>query len=419
MKPLVLVESNVTYGRLILQTAARLGLARPVILAHSPERYAYAAGDGIELIPVDTFSDDTVHEACHKLGPLAGLWAGYEYMLPRAARIARRLGLISPEPAALAACIDKLSQRETLLAHGVDMPRFEGAATAPAAVAAADRIGYPVVLKPRRTAASVGTRLCATAAEVAAHATFLAGRTLNERGHPVPPGMLVEEYIPLDDSLPAHQGTFSAAISAYTFGETVVGLSRWHWSPLPWFLWTGCEYPAALPDAVRQRLEQATLSLLRAARLTSGPNNVEFRVLPAPGGGIAAKMIEINPRLPGAGVTDLIRLATGVDMVEATLRWLIGDPTDLNATARRHAAIRYVLARQDGVIERIMGLEEARATPGVVDARCDLPPGKTLQLQHDTRDCVGFAVAVAADMPAAIAVAEAARDRIALVYRPG
>ena len=68
MKPLVLVESNVTYGRLILQTAARLKPCPPVILAHSPERYAYAAGDDIELIPVDTFSDDAVHEACQKLG---------------------------------------------------------------------------------------------------------------------------------------------------------------------------------------------------------------------------------------------------------------------------------------------------------------------------------------------------------------
>ena len=200
----------------------------------------------------------------------AGLWAAMSTCFPRAAPIARRLGLISPS-----------SQRLSLPSHRQAKPARDPSGS---------RCGHAAF----RGSGNGGSRRCGSGphrlsrgAQTTPHrrqrrhpalcntrrgrrSRHVPGRANPQRGgHAVPAGLLVEEYIPLDDSLATHQGTFSAAISAGTpSARPWSAFPGGTGSPLPWFLWTGCEYPAALPDAVRQRLEQATLSFLRASALT-------------------------------------------------------------------------------------------------------------------------------------------------------
>src|SRR4051812_45108839 len=108
---LVMVESNGTYGRLMTQQAQASGLVRPVVLTRNPAWDPYAAADGLEVIRVETLVDQAVLQACARLGPVAGVGTGYEYMLPRAARVARWLDLPAQDAQALACCVDKWSQR--------------------------------------------------------------------------------------------------------------------------------------------------------------------------------------------------------------------------------------------------------------------------------------------------------------------
>src|SRR5262249_59062159 len=72
------------------------------------------------------------------------------------ARIADRLGLPGLSAAGAQRCRNKHETRLALTAAGLPQPRFRLAGTAEDAGKAAATLGYPVVLKPRGMAASLG-----------------------------------------------------------------------------------------------------------------------------------------------------------------------------------------------------------------------------------------------------------------------
>ena len=55
------------------------------------------------------------------------------------------------------------------------------------------------------------------------------------------------------------------------------------------------------------------------------------------------KVIELGARLGGDYIaTDLVPLSTGVDLVEANIKWALGLPFNLEKKYSRYAAIRYI-----------------------------------------------------------------------------
>ena len=103
--------------------------------------------------------------ACAGLDP-AGVTSSSEYSVATAAEAARALGLPHPDPDAVRDCRDKPTQRRRLAAAGLPGPAFGAAGSAAAAVAAAARVGYPVVVKPVSGSGSIGVRRCADPAAV-------------------------------------------------------------------------------------------------------------------------------------------------------------------------------------------------------------------------------------------------------------
>ncbi|HET6213784.1 MAG TPA: pyridoxal-5'-phosphate-dependent protein, partial [Micromonosporaceae bacterium] len=144
---LVLVESNTTgSGRLFCVAARALGL-RPVLFARNPDRYPYVRLDGVDSRTVDTLDPDAIRAACTELpgGRIAGVTSSSEYSIAIAAEVARWLGRPHPDPDAVRTCRNKVEQRIRLRDAGVPGPGFAAARTADEAVAAAGRIGLPVV----------------------------------------------------------------------------------------------------------------------------------------------------------------------------------------------------------------------------------------------------------------------------------
>ena len=151
--------------------ARRLGL-RPVLLARDPGRYRYIETDQIDARVVDTASPDAVRAAGAELpGRIAGVTSSSEYFIGTASEVARQLGRPHPDPDAIRACRNKHTQRIRLQQAGVPGPAFAAAPTPQDAVAAAARIGLPVVVKPVAGSGSIGTRSCRTPDEVRAAAS--------------------------------------------------------------------------------------------------------------------------------------------------------------------------------------------------------------------------------------------------------
>lgn len=382
---LLLVESNTTgTGRQFAQRAAGLGL-RPVLLSADPGRYPYAAEDDLRTVVVDTADDAALWAAVSALAgqaPVAGVLSSSEYYIATAAALAERLGLPGPSSEAVRACRDKDRQRRALAAAGVAVPGFASAGDPDAAVEAARRLGFPVVVKPVQGSGSLGVRLCASPDEVARHAGTLLAATVNERGLATAPRVLVEQYLT------------GPEFSVEVYGADAVITVAKHVGALPAFVETGHDVPAMLPGAQEHALRDCAVRAVRALGLGWGAAHVELRLT----GGRAA-VIEVNPRLAGGMIPELVRRATGVDLVAAQVGAALGTAPEPAPDVRARAAIRFLTAGRTGRIaaagraERAVG--RALDVPGVVDAVLYRPPGTVLDPAEDFRGRAGHVIAVA------------------------
>lgn len=393
---LAFVESNTSgTGRLFARAAAQQGF-RPILLSDDPARYSYVSQDGLETLNVDTRTEGTLLDACRRLGP-AGVTSSSEYFISTAASLARRLGLAGPSPGAVRACRDKFKQRRLLEKAGVPMPAFRAATSIKSAVAAAEDLGLPVVVKPVSGSGSVGVKLCSSLDEVRAHAARLLSQRHNERGAPVARRILVESVA----SGPEY--------SVETFNLEVIGITEKHLGPLPDFVEIGHDYPAQLSGAAKQAIESIAQQSLTALGLGWGPAHIELRLTES-----GPQIIEVNPRLAGGYIPELVRLSCGIDLISATIMLVVGEQPELRRTCDDHTSIRFILSPGDGILTGVEKLDEAERIPGVTEVKLYKPFGSEVQRQGDFRDRVGHVLARCSSREQAIHAAETAHQTVSL-----
>ncbi|MEU4250217.1 ATP-grasp domain-containing protein [Amycolatopsis sp. NPDC026612] len=399
----VLVESNTTgSGRRFCAVARTRGL-RPVVLAADPGRYPYLTGDGVDHLTVDTGDQDAVDGACARLARdgVAGVTSSSEYFIAAAAAAAAGLGLPGPSATAVRDCRAKDRQRALLVAGGVAVPAFRVVDGAAGAADAAAALGLPVVVKPVAGSGSTGVRLCATAAETAdAVAGLLAGA--DERGTPRERRVLVEEY------------ARGPEYSVETIGDAVVGVTRKHLGPAPFFVETGHDFPAPLAEAERTAVERTTLRALHALGLGWGAAHTELRVTPR-----GPVLIEVNPRLAGGMITAVVEEATGIDLVACCVDLACGRPPSLAPARAAAASIRFLVAERAGAVTAVRGIPAAQRMPGVRAVAVTVEPGTRIgELTQSFRDRLGHVITTAGDVARAASVAESARAAIVVEQSP-
>jgi argininosuccinate lyase len=391
---LAFLESNTTgTGREFCAAARARGL-RPVLLTRDADRYPYVAQDGIDARLLNTGDLAAVLNACAALqadGGLAGVASSSEYFVSTAAQAAAKFGLPAADGAAIARCRDKEAQRQALAAGGVPVPAFQAVADVQSAVRAAEGIGYPVVLKPVSGSGSVGVRLCRDRAEAEEWADELLGRATDERGNPVPTRILVEAAVS------------GPEFSVETFDGAVVTVVAKHVGAEPYFVEIGHDVPAPVPDDTARALGDTALAALAALGLGWGAAHTELRL--SPDGPV---VIEVNPRLAGGMIPVAVRAALGVDLVDAVIARAAGQDRAAAGPAAGHAAVRFLLAREEGQVASVDGVEDASAAPAVVAVTTSTSAGRSVALTHSFQDRLGCVVATGSDAGTAARHAEAA-----------
>ncbi|GAA2244545.1 ATP-grasp domain-containing protein [Streptomyces indiaensis] len=140
---------------------------RVVLVARSPLEWElpYVA----EYREADLEDEAAVLAAAEDLAArnrIVGVVTWDEWLVAQAAEIAAQLGVRSMPTGAARSCRDKAMQRARFQEEGVPSARFHLAASVTEAVAAAEEIGYPVVVKPRGQAASIAVTIVHGEAEL-------------------------------------------------------------------------------------------------------------------------------------------------------------------------------------------------------------------------------------------------------------
>jgi len=290
---------------------------------------------------------------------------------------AERLGLAHSPSAATALTRDKAGMRRRLAQAGVPQPDFVVVAGGDDPVAAAARLGFPVVLKPLQLSGSQGVIRADTPAEAAAAAARIQ-RMLAPSTDDEPASLLIERFVP---------GVEVAVEGLLRRGtlHTLAILDKPDPLDGPYFEETLYITPSRLPERRQRVVEDVTRAAVAGLGLTEGPVHAEVRL-----DGDAPSVIEIAARSIGGLCARSLRFGLGVSLESLILRHALNLP--LRDTTRTHAAsgVMMLPIPRAGVLVEVGGREAALEVAGIVGLEITIAPGAWVEPLPDGDRYLGF-----------------------------
>ncbi|MCC8476644.1 ATP-grasp domain-containing protein [Streptomyces globisporus] len=244
----------------------------------------------------DVEDEAAVHAAAADLAGrhrITGVVTWAESLVTPAAEVAARLGVPSMPLEAARACRDKALQRERFLTAGVPSARFALAGSEGDAVTAAESLGYPVVLKPRGRAASVGVRTVRSEAEL--RETFT--RVQEVENPSIDDGLvLVEEFLS-GPEIAVDSWVLDDRVEPFSIAAKRTGYP-------PYFEEIAHVAGRVLDPASEARVREVVIAANRALGTDRTITHTEL-ILTADG----PKVVEVNGRLGGDLIPRLAELA--------------------------------------------------------------------------------------------------------------
>ncbi len=345
-----------------LSAAGRLGVD---VVVGSEHRQALsgAMGDRALVVPMgDAASAVAAIVLLDHRTPLDAVLAVDDQGVIVAALAAQQLGLRHSSPGAVASTRDKAVMRQSLSAAALPQPRFRIVPPWAEVAAAATEIGFPCVVKPISRSASQGViRVDDSAQADAAQAQVRA--IVGNDSEP----LLVEGYLP---------GAEVAVEGLLQGGELEVLAVFDKPDPMdgPYFEESIYVTPSRQPTSVRAAVESAVARAAAALGLQEGPVHAELRVDPAG----AVTVLELAARSIGGLCARSLRFGAGVSLEEVIIRHALGMGLEGLTREARASGVMMMPIRAAGILDKVTGLDEARAVGGIVGVEISIPTGRAV-----------------------------------------
>ena len=406
----VLIANRGAIACRIIRTLRRMGVGSVAVFsdADAGSLHVSEADEAIRIGPApaaQSYLDVDAILAAAKATGASAIHPGYGFLSENAAFAERcaaeDIAFIGPTPDNMRAFGLKHTARDLAKAFGVPLaPGTDLLSDAAAALAAAEQIGFPVILKASAGGGGIGMRVCEDAAAVAdafAQVTRLAGANFADTG------VFLERYLRRARHIEVQIfGDGQGRVVA--LGERDCSLQRRNQKVIE-------ETPAPdLPAATRQAMIDSAVRLGEGAAYRSA-GTVEY-LYDAERGDFF--FLEVNTRLQVEhGVTEQV---TGVDLVEWMIRGAAGDFAFLDAPrpAPKGASIQARLYAEDpgqdyrpssGLLTEVRFPETARADGWVA-------AGSEVSAFYDP--LLAKLIVTAQDRPAAVRALQAALDETRL-----
>jgi biotin carboxylase len=364
-----------------LSAAARLGV-EVVVGSEHRQALSGAMGDRALVVPLaDTAAAVAAIVLLHHRTPLDAVLAVDDQGVIVAALAAQQLGLRHSPPGAVAGTRDKAVMRQRLTA-ALPQPHFGTVPPGADVAAVAAEIGYPSVVKPVSRSASQGViRVDDPAQAEAAEARIRA--IIGNDSEP----LLVEAYLPGPEVAVEGllQGGELEVLAVFDKPDPMDG---------PYFEETIYVTPSRQPTAVRAAVESTVGRAAAALGLREGPVHAELRIHPSG----AATVLELAARSIGGLCARSLRFGAGVSLEEVIIRHALGMGLEGLAREAGASGVMMMPIRAAGVLDKVTGVDEARAVVGVVGVEISIPAGRPLVPLPEGDRYLGFIFA-RADTP--------------------
>lgn len=383
-------------------------LATPA--SERPIEEVYTLADHLVRIENDVESEAAIAEVTAKIRALdirlAAIFPASEIGVILAAAVGEQLGVPSNGNAIGRVLRDKYQQRRILQRHGFPSPFFHRFETEEELVALLPALTFPVVLKPVNGLSKVGVEKAYDADGLLK--AFRAGR---ERARAkfsyisLGAAWLVEEFIEGDkltlELIVAGEGEITPLVLTET---TVFGDN---------FIEVGHALPSGLAPETQAEIKAYGVSVLKAVGVRHGVVHLELLRRRSDG---RIFVIELNGRIPGGRVAKLIETASDNNYYRMILATLLDRGVPEFKPFRRAVAVHWFCGAT-GEITAVKGFDEIEKSPGFIEKGIRVKAGDRLVASSDGYDRIGYSMNTAADIAGAKARAQAAADRVRIIYK--
>ncbi|WP_193767060.1 ATP-grasp domain-containing protein [Lysinibacillus parviboronicapiens] len=206
---------------------------------------------------------------------------------------------------------------------------------------------YPLIVKSPKSTGSKDVLLAADESQLDKHLRFLQSKNPGET-------MMIEEYIEGPQYL----------VEAFVYKRQahIIGIIEQEITQGKRFIITGYGVLAEVPNDIQTGIEEVLHSIVKAFNIENGTLHLELRLTKN-----GWKLIEINPRISGGAMNNMLLAAFGFSLVEETLKLFLGEHPNVKPRYKKFIFTKYVIIDSRGILERVIGKTRATNATNVVE----------------------------------------------------
>lgn len=284
---------------------------------------------------IDTLDKEATLEAAIKY-KIDGILTTSDYPVRTVAYVCENMGLFGLNKQAAEIATDKYLMRKCLCQHGIDCPKFYKIRNINELTSLKNKVELPLVVKPVDSSASRGVVKID-------HFNDLENAYKEALAYSKKGDVIIEDFI---------RGPEYSVESLTQNGKTyIIAITEKTTSGYPYFVETRHIIPANISDEHINKIHDVVKKCIQAIGLNNSASHTELKLTPT-----GPMIIEIGARLGGDYITsDLLPLATGVDMLDNIIRLSLGERINCMQTHQMYSAIQFVTAENYDKIGKKIG----------------------------------------------------------------
>ncbi len=298
-----------------------------------------------------------------------------DYALPAVSFVAEKMGLPGLPYETTLTCIDKAKVKEQLCSNGVPTADWQCHTKISLLQLLQDHpshLHFPLVIKPSIGCGSKGVSLMKDRESLQ---TYISAVGEDDK-------FLIEEY--LEGPEVSVEGII------YNNEITHLAITKKYLSAPPYFVEMGHDIPANLPQESEEAILSTSERALQALKLNNCAYHIEIRLTSK-----GPMIIEVGARIGGGTIgSDLLPLATGFDMVSATLRMSMG--LDLVISKPKHksfASVRFFTQKSCGTLKEVVVDKSIIGLKGLQKTCFLINQGEAVRPLRSSSDRMGYVIA--------------------------
>lgn len=299
---------------------------------------------------------------------------------PTAAYVAEKMGLPGSPYASVEILCNKDAYRAFLAEHGFCTPKAKGYSQITDAVAdlASGYFRFPVIVKPVDSSGSKGVGRIDSVSEAEEKITYAMSFSRCKR-------LIVEEYVEMFGYQVAGDGLSIDGKLVFRY------FANDHFNPkcVNPFVPISASFPYNMPEFVHTKVHDTIQRLLTALNMGTTTYNFDIRV----DKDYNVYLMEVAPRDGGNYIPDVIKHATGVDLVECSVKGAMGETITIPETIEPKGYWAYfaVHSLHDGILQDIV-IDEAVLRDHIVDNHIIVKPGDQIRAFTGANTTLGILV---------------------------